>query len=71
VEQQQPKLPLLIEGLGYLVELDIPGVKTLRLMSRHPLLEGEGLEKRRIQEALHKIRVAGLVLENREGKPLN
>lgn len=71
VEQKQPKLPLLVESLGYLVELDIPGVKTLRLMSRHPLLEGEGLEKRRIQEALHKIRAAGLVLENWEGKPLN
>lgn len=71
VEQKQPKLPLLIEGLGYLVWLDIPGVKTLRLMNRHPLLEGESLEKRRIQEALYKIRVAGLVLENWEGKPLN
>ena len=71
VEQKQPRLPLLVEGLGYLVDLDIPGVKTFRLMSRHPLLEGENLEKRRIQEALQKIRVAGLVLENWEGKLLN
>jgi hypothetical protein len=71
VEHKQPRLPLMVEGLGYLVGLDIPGVKTLRLMSRHPLLEGANLEKRRIREALQKIRVAGLVLENWEGEPLN
>jgi len=71
VEQKQPRLPLLVKGLGYLAGLDIPGVKTFRLMSRHPLLEGENLEKRRIQEALQMIRAAGLVLENWEGKPLN
>lgn len=71
VEQKQPRLPLIVEGLGYLVELDIPGVKTFRLMSRHPLLEGENLEKRKIREALQKIRAAGLMLENWEGKPFN
>ena len=71
VEQQQPRLPLMAEGLRYLADLDIPGVKTLRLMSRHLLLEGGNLEKRRIREALQKIRAAGLVLENWEGKPLN
>jgi len=71
VEQKQPRLPLMVEGLGCLVDLDIPGAKTLRLMSRHPLLEGDNLERRRIRGALQKIRAAGSVLENWEGKPLN
>lgn len=71
VEQKQPRLPLIVEGLECLVGWNIPGVKTLRLMSRHPLLEGESLEKRRIQGALQKIRAVGLVLENWEGKGFN
>jgi len=71
VEQKQARLPLVVEGLGYLTNLDVPGVRALRLMSRHPLLEGENLERRRIREALQKIRAAGLVLENWEGRPLN
>jgi len=71
VEQKQPKFSLMLEGLGYLIGWDIPEVKALRLMSRHLLLEGENLEKKRIREVLQKIRAAGLVLENWEGKPLN
>ena len=71
VEQKQPRLPLVIEGLGCLIGWNVPGVKTLRLMSRHPLLEGNSLERRRIREALLKIRAAGLVLENWEGKRLS
>jgi len=71
VEQKQPKLPLMVGGLGSMVEWNIPEVKTLRLMSRHPLLEGENLGTRRIRGALQKVRAAGLVLENWEGMPLN
>lgn len=69
IDQKQPRLPFMVEGLRCLIGWSIPGVKTLRLMSRHPLLEGENLERRRIREALHKIWAAGLVLENWEGKP--
>ena len=72
VEQKQPKLSFMIEGLGaFLSGWVVPGVKTLRLMSRHPLLEGENLEKKKIRGALQKIRAAGFVLENWEGRPLN
>ena len=72
IEQKQPKLAFMIEGLGaFLSDWNIPGVKTLRLMSRHPLLEGENLEKRKIRGALQKIRAVGFVLENWEGNPLN
>jgi hypothetical protein len=71
IEQKQPKLPFLLEGLEAFNDLDLPGVKTLRLMSRHSLLEGENLERKKIREALQKIRAVGLVLENWEGKPLN
>lgn len=72
VEQKQSKLPLIVEGLGYyLVSWDFPAVKTLRLMSRHPLLEGANLKKGKIRKALQKIQAAGLVVENWEGKPLN
>ena len=69
VEDKQPRLPLLVRGLRCLVLWDIPGVKTLRLMSRHPLLEGESLEGKRMRGVLGTIREAGLVLENWEGKP--
>ncbi|KAF9648503.1 hypothetical protein BDM02DRAFT_3187058 [Thelephora ganbajun] len=71
IEQKKPRLSLVLEGLGYLTDWGIPGVKTLRVMSRHPLLEGENLGKTMIQEVLQKTRAAGLVLENWEGKPLN
>ena len=72
IEQKQPKLPSLVEGLGaFLSGWNIPGVKVLRLMSRHSLLEGENLEKKKIRGALQKIRKVGLVLKNWEGKPLN
>ena len=72
VEQKQPKLSFMIEGLGaFLSSWVVPGVKTLRLMSRHPLLEGENLEKKKIRGALQKIRAVGFVLENWEGRPLN
>jgi len=54
-----------------MTEWNIPEVKTLRLMSRHPLLEGESGGTKRIRVALQKVRAAGLVLENWEGKPLN
>ena len=70
VEQKQPELSLLVEGLGRLIDWSIPGVKTLRLMSRHFLLEGGKLQKKRVREVLQKIQAAGLVLENWEGKPL-
>ncbi|KAF9786171.1 hypothetical protein BJ322DRAFT_1058314 [Thelephora terrestris] len=69
VEQRQPKLSSLVEGLGCITYWKIPGVKTLRLMSRHLLLEGDNLKKKRTQKALQEIRAAGLVLENWEGKP--
>ena len=69
VEQKQPKISLIVEGLEGLISWNIPGVKTFRLMSRHLLLEGEHLERKRIRETLQKIRTAGLILENWEGKP--
>ena len=72
VEQKQTKLPLIVEGIGYyLVSWNFPAVKTLRLMSRHPLLEGVNLKKGKIRKALQKIQAAGLVVENWEGKPLS
>ena len=64
IEQKQPRLPYIVAGLRSLSSWDIPGVRTLRLMSRHSLLEGANLERRRIREALQNIRAAGLVLEN-------
>ena len=72
ITQKQPKLA----QLAWMLETCLsgwvlPGVKVLRLMSRHGLLEGDNLERKKIREALQKIRVAGLALENWEGKPLS
>ena len=71
VEEKQAKLSCIVQELKQLICWNIPGVKTLRLMSRHPLLEGKHLEKKRIRGALEQIRAAGFVLENWEGKLLN
>jgi hypothetical protein len=71
IEQKQPKLSSMFEGLGALNNWNIPGVKTLRLLNQHPLLEGENLERKKTRETLQKIRAAGFVLENWEGDPLN
>ena len=70
INQKQPMLQPMIEGLGALVTWSLPGVKTLRLMNKHPLLEGEHLRKK-IHEALGRLRGAGFVLENWEGNLLN
>ena len=70
INQKQPMLQSMIEGLGALGTWSIPGVKTLRLMNNHPLLEGED-PREKIQEALERVRGAGLVLENQEGNLLN
>ncbi|KAF9786167.1 hypothetical protein BJ322DRAFT_772676 [Thelephora terrestris] len=69
VYEKQTTLLYVVKGLGRMADWKIPGVKTLRLMSRHTLLEGENLQMKRVQKALQKIREAGLVLENWEGKP--
>ena len=61
----------MFEGLGAFIDWNLPGVKTLRLMNQHPLLEGENLERKKTREALQKIRAVGFVLENWEGEPLN
>ena len=70
INQKQPTLQAMLEGLGALGTWSLPGVKTLRLMNRHPLLEEEDLKKR-IQESLRGLRGAGFVLENLEGSLLN
>ena len=72
VEQKRPRVSLMVETLGASLHTwSLPGVKTLRLMSRHPLLEGDNLERKKIREVLRGIRNAGFVLENWEGSPLN
>ena len=70
IDQKQPMLRSMIEGFGALGGWGIPGVKTYRLMNRHPFLEGEDL-KNKVQEALQRLRGVGPVLENREGRALN
>ena len=70
INQKQPMLQSMIEGLGALGTWSLPGVKTLRLMNRHPLLEEEDL-RRKTREALGGLREAGFVLENCEGNLLN
>jgi len=70
INQKQPTVQSMVEGLGALGTWSLPGVKTLRLMNKHPLLEGEDLKKR-VQESLQRLRGAGFVLENWEGSLLN
>ena len=70
VDQKQPVLRLLQAGLCVLITWGLPGVKRVRLMNRHTFLEGEDLRDQ-IQDTLMRLRVLGVMLENREGKLLN
>jgi len=69
INQKQPPALSAVGALGALGSWGLPGVKTLRLMNRHPFLEREGPKK--LQEALQRLRGAGRVLENWEGRLLN
>ena len=61
----------IVEGLGWLVTWEIPGVKILRFMIRDPILEGRGLKTREIPDALLAVRAMGIVLEDWRGKPFD